>query len=56
MEPPGKEGVTNLMSMVWTKASEKRNSEQMAGDIDSLGLAVGGLRRHGHDRHGGLLP
>jgi zinc protease len=42
-EEKGKEGVVNLMSMVWTKASKKRDSEKMAADMDSLGLSLDGF-------------
>jgi zinc protease len=42
-EPSGKEGVNNLMSLVWTMASKDKDTDSMAIAMDDLGLRMGGF-------------
>jgi zinc protease len=42
-EPPGKEGVNNLMTLVWTMATKDKDSEETARAMDDLGLRMGGF-------------
>lgn len=42
-EKPGQEGLTQLMTDVWVKASTKRSAPEMARAIENQGLSIGGF-------------